>query len=369
MTATTKKEATIKITKPTGSMADLLGQENQAVFDAQLGDMVDGRVTAVTKQGIIVDLSDGLATGMIPSREAKDSLGTAKNLQIGDEVQAILVEPENEEGNFILSLRKATQLSAWSRYEAAVQNGDTFKVKPTMANRGGLICDIDGIRGFIPVSQLMPQNYPRVENSNSEMILEKLKKLIGIDIKVRVMVADQAQNKLIFSERKAYDEERGKILEKLSPGQVIKGRVSGFSHFGIFITIAGGIEGLVHISEIAWERVQNPRDYAREGDEIEVSVISADLNRVAFSMKRLVEDPWIAAASKFKEGEEVEGPVVQLMDYGVFVRLSDEVNGLLHSSEVDDPEKIEEQFKIGDIVKAKIINIEPDEHRVGLSLK
>ncbi|MCX6807625.1 MAG: S1 RNA-binding domain-containing protein [Patescibacteria group bacterium] len=372
MATQTKANANIKIQKPAkSSMDDLLSQKKGQVFDAKLGDLVSGVITAITKNAIIVDLMDGMFTGLIPGRETKDSLGTAASLRVGDPIQAVLVEPENEDGNFILSLRKATQISAWDRFKKAIQSGDTFKVKPTVANRGGLICDMDGIRGFIPVSQLMPQHYPRVENSNSEMILEKLKKLIAMDLKVSVMVADQEQGKLIFSERKAHEGERTKILDKLSAGQIIKGRVSGFSHFGIFISIPGGIEGLVHISEIAWERVQNPRDYAREGDEIEVMVLSADINRVAFSMKRLVEDPWVTAASKFSLGDVIECPIAQIVDYGAFARLNDEVNGLIHKSELADPEpnRVEDVVKIGDIVKAKIIDIQLEDHRIGLSIK
>jgi small subunit ribosomal protein S1 len=377
--ATEKKDsskaaaATIKIIKPSQPLEKIFQQEaEQRVFSAELGEPVEGTVIAFINSGILLELADGLASGLIPSSEIKDSLGTGEDLQVCEKVSAILVEPENENGHYILSLRKAAQLGAWDRFVEALEGEEVFKVRPHSANRGGLVCDIDGIRGFIPVSQLMPEHYPRVEDSTSGMILEKLKEWIGHEFSVRPLVAEPDNGKLLLSEKKAFEGERKKIIEQLSPGQVVKGKVSGFSRFGFFVTIAGGVEGLVHVSEISWEKTEDPRSFAKEGDEVEVVVISAELNRIGFSIRRLTTDPWVKAAGALEIGQKIEGPVAEAVDYGAFIQVTPEIKGLLHQSEF--PESWNEKdaaanLAPGKTVTATIISIDLDERRLGLSMK
>ncbi len=333
------------------------------------GHLVDGKVVAMHKKNkIIVDI-DGIATGMISGREAKDSEDTIKNLKVGDVVSAYVIEGENEEGYILLSLRKANQEKTWKRFNDAYEKQEVITVKAHEANKGGLLLDVDGIKGFIPVSQLAPMHYPRVNDADANMILQRLQELVGLKFMVKIINIDKENGKLILSEKAAMEEQRKQSLSKLKVGDKVTGKISGIVKFGIFVAFEG-LEGLVHISEIAWGHVKNPGDYGKLGDKVEVMVIGLEGDKISLSMKRLTMDPWLEAAKVYKIGSVVEGEVNRLTPFGAFVKLSDEINGLIHVTEipgeVKDPS---DAMKIGDKVKAKVIAVEPEEHRVGLSIK
>jgi small subunit ribosomal protein S1 len=332
------------------------------------GHLIDGKVVALHKNKIIVDLN-GIATGLISGREAKDSEDTIKNLKIGDILSSYVIEGENEEGYILLSLRKANQEKTWRKFNDAYEKQEVITVKAHEANKGGLLLDIDGIKGFIPVSQLAPMHYPRVNDADANMILQRLQELVGLKFMVKIINIDKENGKLILSEKAAMEEQRKMALGKLKVGEKVTGKISGIVKFGIFVAFEG-LEGLVHISEIAWGHVKNPADFGRLGDKVEVMVIGLDGDKISLSMKRLSQDPWLEAAKVYKIGSVVEGEVNRLTPFGAFVKLSDEINGLIHVTEipgeVKDPA---EAMKIGDKVKAKVIAVEPEEHRVGLSIK
>ena len=233
-----------------------------------------------------------------------------------------------------------------------------------------MLLNIDGIKGFIPVSQLAPLHYPRVDGADSSKILSRLQKLIGMILDVKVINLDETGGKLILSERAAQSEIRQRSLDKLEVGQKVKGKISGIVKFGIFVAF-DGLEGLVHISEIAWGHVKDPSDYGKIGDEVEIIVIGKDSGKISLSMKRLVPDPWIEASKKYKVGTVVECEISKVTPFGAFVKLDDEINGLIHVSEASAEEgaDVSESLKAGSTVKAKIISIDADEHRVGLSIK
>lgn len=333
------------------------------------GDLVEGTVVAIWKNKVLVDLG-GVATGIITGQEAHDSAGTLKSLEVGDLVSAYILEEENEDGLVVLSLRKASQQKTWDKFVKAYETDETITVTPNEANKGGLLLSIDGIKGFIPVSQLAPLHYPRVNGADSSQILTRLQKLIGVHLLVKVINLDREGGKLILSERAAEEEERDKALGKLEVGQKVKGKISGIVNFGIFVTFEG-LEGLVHISEIAWGHVKDPNEFGRLGDEVEVLVIGKEKDKISLSMKKLVPDPWIEATKKYIVGNTVTGAVNRITPFGAFIKLDDEINGLVHVSEITDTEISDpgEALKIGDTVEAKIITIDPDEHRVGLSIK
>jgi small subunit ribosomal protein S1 len=333
------------------------------------GDLVDGIVISVFKNRVLIDIN-GCATGMITGKETVDSANTVKSLKEGDKISAYVVEDENDEGFVVLSLRRASQEKTWQNFLEAYENGDIIDVVAHEANKGGLLLDIDGIKGFIPVSQLAPLHYPRVNGADASKILTRLHSLIGEKFKVRIINIDKENGKLILSEKAAFEESRRKAIQKLKVGQKVKGKISGVVKFGIFVTF-DGLEGLVHISEIAWGHVSNPEDYGKVGDEIEILVIGIDDDKISLSMKRLTADPWIEAAKKFKIGNIVDGEVNRISEFGVFVKLSGEINGLIHISEIsDEPVKdINKSLKVSDKVKAKIIDVDFDEHRIGLSIK
>lgn len=335
----------------------------------QPGELVEGEVVAVSKNKILLDI-EGVTTGIISGREAKDSDDTIKSIQIGDSLAAYVIESENEDGYIVLSLRKANQERTWKKFLDAYENSEVIKVKANEANKGGLLLEVDGIKGFIPVSQLAPMHYPRVNDADANQILTRLQKLVGIEFDVKIINIDKENGKLILSERAAMEEQRRKALKDLTIGEVVKGKISGIVKFGIFVAF-DGLEGLVHISEIAWGHVKNPADYGKLGEEVEIQVIGLDGDKISLSMKRLVPDPWLEATKKYKIGSIVEGEVNRMTPFGAFVKLNDEINGLIHVTEISedavkDPAEV---LKIGDVVKAKVIAVEPEEHRVGLSIK
>jgi small subunit ribosomal protein S1 len=349
-------------------MEDLLKDSPQVIFPKP-GTLIEGTVTDISKNKVLVDLG-GINTGIIAGKELHDSLGTLDELKVGDKISAYIIESENADGVVVLSLRKASQEKSWRYFVDAYKNDKVIEVTANEANKGGLLLEVDGIKGFIPVSQLAPMHYPRVNGADSNLILKRLQELVGEKFEVKVINVDHENGKLILSEKAAMNEQRKSALEKLKVGQKIKGKISGIVKFGIFVAF-DGLEGLVHISEIAWGHVKDPAEYGKIGDEVEVLVIGIEGEKISLSMKRLVPDPWLEAAKKFKVGKIVEGEVNKITQFGAFVKLSDEINGLIHLSEITDKpiQDLNKILKVGDKVKAKIISVDSEEHRIGLSIK
>ncbi len=331
------------------------------------GELVEGEVIAIYKNKILVDIG-GIATGLIAGKEAKDSMDTISKLQVGDKISAYVIDNENDEGYIVMSLRKASQEKTWKFFSNAFEKAEVIDVTANEANKGGLLLDIDGIKGFIPVSQLAPMHYPRVNGADSNQILNRLQELVGKKFRVKIINIDKENGKLILSEKAAMEEQRQSALSGLAVGSVVTGKISGVVKFGIFVAF-NGLEGLVHISEIAWGHVKNPSDYGRLGEEVKVMVIGLEGDKISLSMKRLTEDPWLEVAKKYQLGTIVQGEINRVTPFGAFVKLSDDINGLIHVSElgtdVKDPNEV---FKVGEKVEAKVIAIEPEEHRVGLTL-
>lgn len=355
-------------TSTSSIMDELLAKSGDFQLPAP-GSLVEGTVVDVWKNKILVDL-DGIATGIIFGQEAHDSAGTMKTVQPGDTISAYILEDENEDGLLVLSLRKASQKKTWEKFVLSYDTGETITVSANEANKGGLLLNVDGIKGFIPVSQLAPLHYPRVNGADSARILSRLQKLVGLPLLVKVINLDREGGKLILSEKAAEEDERDEAFKKLEPGQKVKGKISGIVNFGIFVTF-NGLEGLVHISEIAWGHVKDPNDFGKLGDEVEVLVIGKEKDKISLSMKRLVPDPWVEATKKYKVGAKIKGVVNRITPFGAFVSLDDEINGLIHVSEISESELSDagDALKVGDEIEAKIIAIDPDDHRVGLSIK
>ncbi|KKR08659.1 MAG: RNA binding S1 domain-containing protein, small subunit ribosomal protein S1 [Candidatus Peregrinibacteria bacterium GW2011_GWE2_39_6] len=336
------------------------------------GEIIEGSIIDLSKNRILVDI-EGVNIGVISGREARDSTETSKTLQIGDKVHVCVLESENEEGFVVLSLRKASQERAWKKFMEAYEKGETISVKPNEANKGGLLLEVDGIKGFIPVSQLAPMHYPRVNGADANLILEKLRKLISLNLSVKIINIDKDNGKLILSERAAFEKERRSALKTLKVNDVVDGKISGVVKFGIFVAFEG-LEGLVHISEIAWGHVKNPLSFGRVGDPVKVQIIGIDGEKISLSMKRLTPDPWAEIAKNFKIGSIVKGEINRLAPFGAFMKLSDDINGLIHLSElipgdngpIKDPAEV---LTVGQIVEAKVIDLNLEEHRIGLSIK
>ncbi len=333
------------------------------------GELVDGKVIAIHKNKILVDIG-GIATGLISGKEAKDSQDTIRDLKIGDTISSYVIEDENEEGYIIMSLRKASQEKTWKTFLDAFENEKAIEVYASEANKGGLLLDIDGIKGFIPVSQLAPMHYPRVNGADTNQILTRLQELVGQKFTVKIINIDKDNGKLILSEKAAMEEQRQNALSKLNIGDNVDGKISGIVKFGIFVAF-DGLEGLVHISEIAWGHVKSPSDFGKLGDPVNVQIIGIEGDKISLSMKRLTEDPWLEVANKYKIGTIIDGEINRVTPFGAFIKLGDDINGLIHVSEITNEEQKDpnEVLKVGDKVKVKVIAIEPEEHRVGLSMK
>ncbi len=351
------------------AVMDELIKKSPEIFRSKPGELIDGIVVFKGKNKLLLDIR-GVATGIISGRELRDSFNTFKELNPGDDVSALVLEDENDEGLVVLSLRMASQKKAWDRFHKLVEGDKTMKFTAQEANKGGLIANIDGIRAFLPVSQLSPVNYPRVNNAESTEIISRLQKFVGHTFTVKIVTMDEESGKIVVSEREAMAEERSKALEGLKIGDVKDGVVSGLVKFGLFVTF-DGLEGLVHISEIAWGHVKNPSEYAELGDRVTVKVIGVDGDKLSLSIKQLTKDPWEEVAERYPLGKKVSGTVVRFADYGAFLRLEKDINGLVHLSEiahhkVNDPS---EALTIGQKVEAQVINIDIDERRIGLSIK
>ncbi|MBU1089228.1 S1 RNA-binding domain-containing protein [Patescibacteria group bacterium] len=351
-----------------GSAMSALLAEDQIAPPPKLGTSVTGKVVNIQNSKILVEI-DGTYTGIIAGREAADGFDTAKKLIEGDEVSAYVVGEENSDGYFILSLRKASREKAWDKLKEMKETGETVDVVIREANKGGLMTEFNGIRAFIPVSQLAPEHYPRVNGANSNEILSRLQKYIGEKFTVQALTAEADEGKLIFSEKAALGKKRNTAMGKLKIGDKIEGKVTGIVNFGIFIMFNNCLEGLVHLSEIAWGKVSDAANYARVGETKEAVIIGIDTDKISLSMKRLTPDPWLKNVEKFTVGDTVTGEVEKITPFGVLVKLANEMSGLLHTSEITEEDKEKIAFTVGEKVKAKVIEINLDDHRIALSMK
>lgn len=346
------------------TMDELLA-ENEASFKKVIaGETIEGRVLSVKKHEILIDLG-AQGVGLVPRREAS----FARNLKVGDTVTASIIEDEMNDGYVLLSLRKAVKDKGWDEIQSKLDNAEVVEVTPCDANRGGLLVDYEGIRGFLPVSQLSAEHYPRVGSSDKDEILQRLNSLVGKTIHVRILDASKKENKLIFSEKEAVKDGLAKRFAELKIGDVVKGIVTGVVDFGVFVNVEG-IEGLIHISEISWERVGNPSDFVKIGDTIEAKIIAIDKERLSLSMKQLVEDPWLSEVENLKKGSKVEGTVTRITPFGAFVQISPAIEALVHVSELGegsdvDPEKI---FTLNERKDFKVLDIDKPNRKISLSI-
>lgn len=345
-------------------MDDLLASSDQNVKQLTVGEVITGTVLTLRKHEVLIDLGPQ-GVGFVPRRE----VGFSRALNEGDEVTASVVDTELDNGYSLLSLRKAAKDRGWEEVAVKLESGEVIEVAPYDANRGGLLVEYEGVRGFLPVSQLSAEHYPRVGSSDKDEILQRLNSLIGQNLKVRILDSDRKANKLIFSEKEAVKDGLAARFQKLAIGDAVKGVVTGVVDFGVFVNVEG-IEGLVHISEISWERVNNPSDYVKVGDTIEAKIISIDKDRLSLSIKQLSQDPWLDEVEQFKPGSDVEGTVTRITPFGAFVQISPAVEALVHVSELGegdnaDPEKV---FTLNERKSFTVLDVDKDNRKISLSL-
>ena len=354
-----------KTKKPT-TMAELLAIAENKMVIPKKGDTVTGTVTSIGKKSLTLDIG-AKTEGIVAEKEFDMASDYVTDLQVGHEIEAIVVSAENDQGQVILSLRKAASDSRWDYFQEAFEKETILEAKGLEVNKGGLIVVVNGTRGFVPSSQF------------GKDLVGTFSNLKGETIKVRVIEVDQEKNRLIFSERHVSEAEelanKAEALDSVENGAIYEGVVSGVMHFGLFVTVEvpvegddnfGHVEGLVHISEISWEKVTHPKEFHKVGDRIKVRVLGVDekTGKLNLSIKQLSDDPWKVIADKYQVGTTVEGTVSRVEPFGVFVNVEQGIDGLIHSSKLEEGHSL----KKGDQITVNVESVDPDQRRMSLSL-
>ena len=355
--------------------------EGNKIRKLSKGDIVEGVVADVRDGYVVVDVGYK-SEGIVAGRELKSETMNWRDLKVGDSLLVYVVKPEDDEGQLVLSIRRTQQASAWITLEKSKKDNSVVETTVVEANNGGLIVEIGkDIRGFIPTSQLDASRVylngvRQVGKDISSRVQKTLNSLVGEKVQTRIIELDREKNRIILSEKMVTQsrdlEQREKTLNKVKESDVLVGTVSGITPFGIFVN-AEGLEGLVHLSELSWDKVENIDSIYSVGDKVNVMVIgiSDGGKRVAYSVKRLLKDPWAEAISMYKVGDVVKGEIQKVVPYGAFVRIGEGLNGLIHISELSDKlvKNPEDIVKEGQAVDVKILSISSTERHLGLSLK
>jgi len=335
----------------------------------QAGDIIKGTVISASKSEVKLDI-DGILMGIVRGPELYNEVEEFSSLKPGDEIEAAVIDEENENGELELSFRLVGQEKAWNTLRQAFKDKSTVKVKIVDANKGGLLSRYCQIDGFLPVSQLAPENYPRISGGDKSKILEKLKSFVGAEFEVTVMNLSEEDNKVIFSEKDVWNKKQKPALDKYKVGLQVEGKITAITNFGVFVTFGENIEGLVHISELAWQRIDSPSEMYKVGDKIKAEIISIDGAKVFLSAKKLLVDPWLEASAKYKTGQIVVGTILKVNPFGLFVKLDEEIHGLAHVSllNIAAKDKITDLYQPGEVKNFEVVSISPSEHRLGLKL-
>lgn len=338
-----------------------------------VGELVKGTIVAIDNGIVRVDIN-GITTGIVRGRELFSESEEYSNVKPGDEVEATVLEQENETGEVELSFLSAGHQRVWDKMQQLVTDGLSLPAKVIAANKGGLMMQVDALKGFLPVSQLNPDHYPRVPGGDKARILEHLKQLVGLSLTVKVLDANQKDEKLIVSEKAVWEDEQKAVLESYNIGDIIEGEVGALTSFGAFVKFGEGLEGLVHISEIVWQRIDHPKDVLKLGDKVKAQIIDLNKSKIYLSMKRLVDDPWKSVKDKYSVGQKVQGEVHKIEPFGLMVKLDEDIHGLAHISELSNKsinglEELQNMFEQGQSYGFEIVSIEPAEHRLGLKLE
>lgn len=342
---------------------------DKSITPPSVGDVVEGDVIGVEKSCVYINLHP-YGTGIIWGKEFINARDIIKKINIGDKVAAKVVDAGNEEGYIELSLKEARQALIWDEAEAAIKNKTVLELPVEEANKGGLIINWQGIKGFLPASQLKTEHYPRIGDGDKDKILDELKKLVGQKISVAIITALPKEGKLIFSEKnieKKIGSSKGKTADKYKVGDICGGEITGIVDFGIFVKIEDGLEGLVHISEIDWTLVENPRAFYKVGEKVQVKVIEVKDGKVSLSIKALKENPWVEAEKKYKKGDEVKGVVIKFNKHGAIASIEEGISGLVHISEFGSELKMKEKLELGKSYTFKILLFEAKNQKMGLS--
>ena len=355
------------------TMESLLKEQDLNVDLPQSGEIRTGVIASISPSQILVSIG-AKSEGVVSGRELEQLTAEEREaLKVGQEVPVFVLNPEDSNGNVVLSLKRAQEQISWDNVEKLVASDEVVDSKVMGFNKGGLIVGVEGLRGFVPSSQISAM---RRSQSSGDTPEQRWQKMIGQPITVRVIEVDRERRRLILSERAASTESRQsikeRVIEELEEGKVYTGRVTSLANFGAFINI-NGADGLVHLSELSWEHIDHPREVLEVGQEVKVKVINVDKDkkRIGLSVRALQEDPWRSRVEKYSVGQLVEGVITRLTKFGAFARLEGDIEGLIHISEISDHriEHPKEVLKEGEVKSLRVIRIDPEQHRIGLSLR
>ncbi len=331
------------------------------------GDIVEGTIINMVRGRVYIDLHP-FGTGLIYGREYLNAADVLRKTNNGDIISAKVVDPAGRDGYIELSLKEARQAAIWGEAETAILSQTPYSLVVEEANKGGLILSWQGLPGFLPASQLSKEHYPRVPAGDKEKIFAELLKLVGHPLSVRIITADAKDGKLIFSE-KTENETSTKtlVIDKYQVGDEADGEVTGIVDFGVFVKIDSGLEGLVHLSELDWGLVEDPRAFCAVGDKVRVKVIDLKDGKISFSIKALKENPWKTAAGRYEKGKEVPGVIIKYNKHGALASIEEGIAGLVHVSEFSSPSELRSTLELGKTYPFIISLFEPSEQRMTLT--
>jgi small subunit ribosomal protein S1 len=355
-------------------MKDLLDKYN-SMKSLKTGEIIEGTIVGKSRSAVYLDLGV-FGTGIIFGKEYQVAKEVLRKIKFGEKIFAKITGHENDEGYIELSANEAGQEFAWNELQEKKDKSEIVKVKILGANKGGLLTKVMGIPAFLPVSQLSSKNYPKVEGGDTGKILRELQKFIGQEIDVRVLDFSKKEEKLIVSEKIKEVEKTKELLKKYKVGDVIEVEITGTADFGAFVSFGENIEGLIHISEIAWQIIKDPSEIVKEGEKVSAKIIEIAGDRAFLSLKALKDDPWDKIKGKYNKGDVVKGKVSKINPFGAFIQIisdnqeeEDKVQGLCHVSEFETVEKMNEKMVMDQEYSFEILLIEPEEHRMILRLK
>ena len=357
-------------TKTTSPLKELLKSQPNVVKFLKYGDLVEGTLLQKGIRGVFFDLGP-LGTGILRGSELQNAREALKAIESGASVTAKVIEPEDDDGYVVLSLAEAGRQKAWASLQELSERGEVVPAPVVGANSGGLLVQLGELQGFLPVSQLTSEHYPRVDDGDRSKILEELKKFIGQELKIKLINVNPRTRKLIVSEKETVAENLKELLERYKAGDTVDGVISGVADFGAFMKFTDNtaIEGLIHISELDHRLIENPKEVVALGDGVKAKIIEIKDGRVSLSLKALKTNPWETIGDQYKEGDTVEGAVARFNPYGAFIVLNPNIHGLIHVSEFGSVEEMKKQLAVGASYTFIISMMRPQEKRIILKLK
>ncbi len=351
-------------------LTDMLKSGAGAVNIFKSGDLVEAKLLKRASKAVYFDMGP-FGTGIVYGRELMNAQDILKDLKVGDATTVKIVDVENDDGYVELSLREVGKQKAWYEVKDLKDKGEILTVKISGANSGGLMTELNQLKAFLPVSQLAGEHFPKVDDGDKNKILEELKKLVGQELKVKIIDVNPRNNKLILSERETAAENVKELLTKYKVGDIVDGVISGVADFGAFFQFTDNpsIEGLIHISELDHRLIENPKEVVKIGDAVKAKIVEIKDGRVSLSLKALKPNPWDKAEERYKAGEVYQGTVLRFNPYGAFVGLDSDIQGLIHVSEFGGVEEMKKKIEIGKTYDFLVDSVKPAEKRIILKMR